>query len=542
MERKHHHILQVARALKIQAQLPNQFWGECALTAVHIINRLPSPVLSFKTPFERLYSKPPSYSHLRVFGCLAYATNVHVSHKFDHRAITCIFIDYPVGQKAYKLFNLSTRKIFTSRDVHFHENHFPHASFEFVLPPSNFGYSSGLIPTPIHDLASSSFVTPTSVAPFSSPTISNLPSLHDEQPNEHPIAAPHKTYPGLPKDAHARPLAIPTPTSSLYSSPSLLPSSSTPSDPSPTLFSSPQPTPIEPLRRSSRSHNPPPKLQDYVCSHLTHACSDQSPSLLPGPTKGTRYPLANYVSYHRYQPAHRSFIAQISQVTEPKKYFEAVLHSEWQEAMRSELQALQANSTWTLTSLPVGKTSIGCRWVYKIKHRSDGLIKRYKARLVAKGFTQLEGVDYQDNFSPTAKIITVRCLLAFVVARRWSLHQLDVNNAFLHSDLHEELYMSPPPGLLRQGEDNLVCRLHKSLYGLKQASRQLFSKFSESIRAVGYVQSRADYSLFTRIQGKSFTALLIYVDDILIPGNDPMSIAAIKKFLHSQFHLKDLGD
>ena len=189
VERKHRHIhrhiLQVSRTLKIQAQLPNQFWEECALTAVYIINRLPSLVLSFKTPFKRLYSKPPSSSHLRVFGCLAYATNVNVSHKFDHRAITCIFIGYLVGQKAYQLFNLSTRKIFTSRDVHFHENYFPYAFSEFVLPPSNLGYSSGPVPTPIHDLASYSFVapnsdTPTSVAPVSSPIISNLPSLHDE--------------------------------------------------------------------------------------------------------------------------------------------------------------------------------------------------------------------------------------------------------------------------------------------------------------------------------------------------------------------------
>ena len=97
VERKHRHILQVARALKFHAHLPTQFWGECALTGVHIINRLPTPVLSFKTPFERLYSKPPLFNHLRVFGCLAYATNVHTTHKFDSRAMACIFIGYPVG-------------------------------------------------------------------------------------------------------------------------------------------------------------------------------------------------------------------------------------------------------------------------------------------------------------------------------------------------------------------------------------------------------------------------------------------------------------
>lgn len=117
--------------------------------------------------------------------------------------------------------------------------------------------------------------------------------------------------------------------------------------------------------------------------------------------------------------------------------------------MQSELQALSDNHTWSLTSLPAGKKPIGCRWVYKVKLKSDGSVERYKARLVAKGFTQMEGVDYHDTFSPTAKMPTIRCLLALAAARNWPLHQLDVNNAFLHGDLREEIYMLPPPGLRR---------------------------------------------------------------------------------------------
>jgi hypothetical protein len=151
VERKHRHILQVARALKFHAQLPSQFWGECALTAVHIINQLPSPVISFKTPFELLYSKPPSYFHLRVFGCLAYAINVHTSHKFDRRALPSIFIGYPLGQKAYKLFDLSTKNVFTSRDVKFHENVFPYAPVKPNSTAPLLDHNSGPIPLLTHD-------------------------------------------------------------------------------------------------------------------------------------------------------------------------------------------------------------------------------------------------------------------------------------------------------------------------------------------------------------------------------------------------------
>jgi hypothetical protein len=131
--------------------------------------------------------------------------------------------------------------------------------------------------------------------------------------------------------------------------------------------------------------------------------------------------------------------------------------------------------------------------------------------------------------------------VALAAAQNWSLHQLDVHNDFLHGDLHEEIYMCPPPSLQRQGE-SLVCRLNKSLYGLKQASRQWFAKFSATIQAAGYVQSKTNYSLFTCCNGKSFTALLIYVDNILITGNDLKAIYTLKRFLHSCFRIKNLGN
>ena len=153
---------------------------------------------------------------------------------------------------------------------------------------------------------------------------------------------------------------------------------------------------------------------------------------------------------------------------EPESYAQALLDPRWQAAMQVEIEALQANNTRVITYLPPGKVRIGYKWVYKIKLKADGFIERYKARLVTKGYTQIEGIDFYETFSPVVKFVTVKTLLALDAVQGWHLSQLHVNNAFLHGDLLEEVYMVPPPGFGNKGE---VCKLTKSLYGLKQANK-----------------------------------------------------------------------
>ncbi|BBH09643.1 cysteine-rich RECEPTOR-like protein kinase 8 [Prunus dulcis] len=180
-----------------------------------------------------------------------------------------------------------------------------------------------------------------------------------------------------------------------------------------------------------------------MSNHVNHSTS------APRSASGTRYPLSHFLTYSRLSSAHYAFLANITGHIEPTSYAQAILDPHWCQAMTAELEALQHNNIWSLVPLPVGHKPIVCKWVYKIKYKSDGTIERYKARLVAKGYTQIEGIDYQETFSPTAKLTTLRCLLTVAIARHWFIHQLDVQNAFLHGDLHEVVYMELPPGLRR---------------------------------------------------------------------------------------------
>ncbi|RVW73434.1 Retrovirus-related Pol polyprotein from transposon TNT 1-94 [Vitis vinifera] len=192
-------------------------------------------------------------------------------------------------------------------------------------------------------------------------------------------------------------------------------------------------------------------------------------ALRKGVRRCTDHPIGNYVTYEGLSPSYRAFATSLDDTQVPNTIQEALKISEWKKAVQDEIDALEKNGTWTITDLPVGKRPVGCKWIFTIKYKADGSVERFKARLVARGFTQSYGIDYQETFAPVAKLNTIRILLSLAVNQDWCLQQLDIKNAFLNGDLEEEVYMEIPPGFEESMAKNQVCKLQKSLYGLKQS-------------------------------------------------------------------------
>jgi hypothetical protein len=243
------------------------------------------------------------------------------------------------------------------------------------------------------------------------------------------------------------------------------------------------------------------------------------------------------VSTRRLSEPLRAFVHVLSSTQVPAGVQEALSNPKWTQAIKEEMEALLKNDTWTLVPLLEGKKAVGCKWVFSIKHKADGSIERYKARLVAKGYTQTYGVAYQETFSPVAKLSTVRILLSLAANLDWPLHQFDVKNAFLHGDLEEEVYMDLPPGYTASTETKVVCKLQRALYGLKQSPRAWFGRFSMAMRKYGFKQSNSDHTLFIKHRLSKVIVLIVYVDDMIITGDDKEEISRLQKELATEFEM-----
>lgn len=346
VERKHRHLLEVCRALLFQSNLPLCLWGHCLLTATYLINRFPSTILKEKTPYEMLFKYKPSYIHLRTFGCLCFvSTQKPGRDKLQPRAIPCVMIGYPINQKGYKVFDLTHKRVFVSRDVIFHEKVFP-----YHLSSWNHFHGTSSLPLPVSDVTSDIPVTSSSSGNHDASNYTIFE--HSNMPD---------TSSSMPDDGAS------------------FPSSN-----------------LQTRRRSHRTTKQPHYLQDYVCNS-TIARTPVLNFPVPSATFSTSIHSNSSHKHHNFvSKDHNDTATQL--LFEPLTYEDAAVIPAWQTAMQQEFDALIANDTWDLVSLPQGKKPIGCKWVYRIKRRADGSIERCKARLVAKGFTQKEGVDYSETF------------------------------------------------------------------------------------------------------------------------------------------------
>lgn len=219
----------------------------------------------------------------------------------------------------------------------------------------------------------------------------------------------------------------------------------------------------------------------------------------------------------------------------PTSFIDASKRKEWIEAIKEVIEALRQNETWELVPKPKKVCPITCKWIYKLKIQPDGSIERHKARVVARGYSQRYGLDYDETFSPVAKITTVRRLLAFAATKSWKLCQIDVKNAFLHGELDRSIYIKQPEGFRSKAHPDYMCKVKIALYGIKQAPRAWYAKIAVFLVQSGYSITPSNSSLFLKYSGGKLSVVLIYVNDLIITADHEKEINEIRANISVQF-------
>lgn len=512
-------------ALLAHAHAPLKFWDEAFLTATFLINRLPTRVLDNLSPIARLFNTPPDYSMLKIFGCACWPhLRPYNKHKLEFRSKPCVFIGYSPLHKGYKCLDMDSGRVYISRDVIFDEAIFPFSTPSSNVDPSNMGDNSfiwnsnhvyNFFPNRMvaaHVDAENLAVAVIGSAPRSPPSPVETNSLpHDSVPCTAAASAPINRLDQRP------------------------------------VITGAQATPHSSTEDSVGPSVPPPDNRSgqniATADHVLAASVSAPPEAVPQSSShryGTR--LKNDIRKPKIRTdGTMTYFVTRTSADEPSSPAEAMQQPMWRQAMNDEYQALLNNNTWHLVPPKPGVNIIDSKWVFKIKYKPDGSIEHRKARLVAKGFKQQYGLDYDDTFSPVVKPTTIRVLLSLAVTKGWHLRQTDIQNAFLHGVLQEDMYMKQPPGFEDVTHPDYLCKLDKSLYGLKQAPRAWFSRLSNTLIQLGFSPSKADVSLFILRRADLHMYILIYVDDIIIVSSSSSATERLLQQLHGEFAVKDTG-
>jgi hypothetical protein len=510
-ERTNRTVGNFIRAALISAHVPKSFWVDALRHSFYANDSFPckTPV-GFKSPASILGKPSVDLSLLHPFGCLVYYKLQEADRKkLDVKGRASILLSYLDDGNGYRLYDLEKKTVIKSTDVTFFDSIFPYGADLKVAPsPVIVELPWPVVPSPIKPMAPPLNPGPAPIlsSPSPSPTRDRIPTpdlplldipLQDRFDRR--LTASIHAPSNSPK-APTNPPASPSVPSSPVPVSDVVPISLPPPPPSPpSLPSTSAPSSSPPRRKSGRERKAPERYGNW--SKSAKATDDLD-------TPKTWRQLLKSPNKHR-----------------------------WLKAAEDEFSSLLGMHTWRLVPRPEKRKIIKSKWVFKVKRRPDRTIQKLKARLVAMGYSQVHGLDYDEVFSPTLRLETLRLILSLLAIRKWKGRQVDFKTAFLNGHLEHTVFMEQPPGFEDPSHPDWVCELDRSLYGLKQSPRQWNNELHRALLDLGLKNSAYDPTLyFNLVNGKLVGALTTHVDDLAIVG-EPVFVDNLISSLGSKFKI-----
>lgn len=509
-ERINRGIVEAVLAQLHQSGLSTEFWAEAAAAFTFVKNLSPHSSIDNALPWSLWTTRTANVAMLREFGCRAWYTRpAALRTKLEDKGVPAIFLGYDTLCKAWRLWDEASNKLVITRDAIFDEDTFPMASEQYAER------RGGAISSPTAGECSDDVLTRAAGG------LDCADSLVRPQPVPTEILPDHRADDGGtgvtgspdPVDLLGPEIVTPSTTASTLDTPSSTSTESEPSSPTPTRPFETLASPSLPTQEA-REESPDP-LALALAAGIDDTFDDDLEFALP--------------------------------TSDPRSWAEAAqspVSAQWIDAANEEFTELQDKykvfTPVDRDSLPSGARVLGSKYVFRTKRDQHGDITQYKARLCAQGFNQREGTDYNETFAPTVRFNSIRSLVAIAASRAYTIQQADIDKAYLHGDLEEELYIRPPQGAV--GMEGKVLKLHKSIYGLKQAGRTWNQHIDATLKSLGYKRSESDHCVYVKQVADEYYYIALYVDDLLFVGPDVTVINSTLDGLEKSYGVKRIGE
>ncbi|KAI3769842.1 hypothetical protein L6452_00956 [Arctium lappa] len=565
VERRNRTLVEAARTMLSQSDLPLFLWAEAVSTACYTQNRSMVHRRFKKTPYALINNRTPTIKYFHIFGCTCFVLNDRENlNKFSAKADEGIFIGYSSTATAFRVYLKKSKTVIESVNVTFDEEM---ASEQHSSEPAitKILASGQLSPEPMSQQNKSD------EASTSTNHLSDLDLLFELFYDEYlgsnvkksvvvdrmkDLTTTHPTSSDVPIESNAPiqqdiTIQMPTPTVEEVPCDKEPEVAATVGDSVQIHLQPVQAVPAEPSEpaTSTETINPPEQTEEGTSGFIDDTTDIQSSNPLPHEQKWTKEHLISHIIGDPSKPVqtrsasinlcmHDSFLSKF----EPTRVSEALADPEWVISMQEELNQFDALKVWRLVPKPKGKTIIGTKWIFKIKKDEDGTVIRNKARLVAKGYRQEEGIDYDETYAPVARIEAIRMFLAYAAHKNFTVFQMYVKTAFLNGILKKEVYVSQPEGFVNHENPNHVYILDKALYGLKQAPRAWYDVLSTFLVKSGFSKGTVDTTLFIKKEKDDIILIQIYVDDIIFGSTSTKYCKNFANLMVSRFQMNLMGE